>query len=149
MLKNLFKGATIVWPMPSLTTMSSALLHFFCAACGWQWIVVTKGDTPSVVIGSKCFPGLWWDVEARHATLDDVLIVQLGSSSCARRIIEFAVKDILGQAAIPHTMDVAQPAHTSLRNDGMRSYETVTCRMVALRMWSLHETPRMERWHLN
>ena len=48
---------------------------FFCVPCGWQWITVTQRGTPSVAIGSKCFPWLWRDVEARHVTLDDVFIL--------------------------------------------------------------------------
>ena len=67
------------WPIPALPTMSSALLHFFCVACGWQWITVTQGGTPSIAIGRKCSPWLWRNVEAHHVTLDDVFIAQFGS----------------------------------------------------------------------
>jgi len=54
----------------------------------------------------------------RYVTFDDVLAVQLQSTSSLRRVTEFAVKDIIGQAAITHTTDVAQPAHTSLPHVG-------------------------------
>ena len=94
------------WPIPSLSTMNSALLHFFCVACGWQWITETQRGTPSVAIGSKCFPWLWRDVEACHVTLD-VFVAQFGSASSTRRVIELAVEDILGQATIFNTVDVA------------------------------------------
>jgi len=56
-------------------------------------------------------------VETRHVTLDDGFIAQFGSASSTRRVIEFAVEDILGQATIFHTMDVAQSAQTSLPHD--------------------------------
>ena len=46
-------------------------------------------------------------VEARHVTLDDVFIAQFGSASSTRRVIELTVEDILGQATMFHTVDVA------------------------------------------
>jgi len=81
-------------------------------------LFVTQGGTPSVAVSSKCFPGPGRDVEASHVTHDDVFITQFGSASSTKRIIELAVKDILGQAIMPHTMDVAQPTQTSLPHDG-------------------------------
>ena len=42
-----------------------------------------------------------------HVTLDDVFVAQFGSASSTRRVIELAVEDILGQATIFHTVDVA------------------------------------------
>ena len=105
------------WPIPSLSTMNSALLHFFYVTCGWQWITKTQRGT--VAIGSKCFPWLWRDVDARYVTLDDdVFIAQFGSASSMRRVIELTVEDILKQATVFHTMDGAQPAQTSLPRDG-------------------------------
>jgi len=46
-------------------------------------------------------------VEARNVTLDDVFVAQFGSASSTRHVIELAEKDILGQATIFHTVDVA------------------------------------------
>ena len=46
-------------------------------------------------------------MEARHVTLDDVFVAKFGSASSTRRVIELAVEDILGQATIFHTVDVA------------------------------------------
>ena len=46
-------------------------------------------------------------MEARHVTLDDVFVAQFGSASSTRRVIELAVGDILGQATIFHSVDVA------------------------------------------
>jgi len=74
------------------------------------WLTMNNQNsesTPSVAIGSKCFPWLWRDVEAHHVTLDDVFVAQFGSASSTRRVIELAVEDILGQATIFHTVDVA------------------------------------------
>jgi len=56
-------------------------------------------------------------VEVCHVTLDDVFVAQFGSASSKRRVIELAVEDILGQATIFHTVDVAQPAQISLPYD--------------------------------
>jgi len=113
------------WPIQSLTMMRSALL-FFCVACGWQWITVTKRGMPSVAIW------LWRDVESRHVTLDDVFTAQFGSASSTRWVTELAVEDILGQATIFHTMDVASPVQTLLPYDCSEVYEPVRCRMVEL-----------------
>ena len=93
---------------------------FFGVACGWQWITVTQRGMPSVVIGSKCFPWLWRDVEAHHASLDDIFIAQFGSTSSTRRVIELAAEDILGQATIFHMMDVAEPSQTPLPYDSSK-----------------------------
>ena len=101
------RSLCVLWPIPSLTTMSLTLLHFFCVVFNWEWISVSQRGTPFVAIGSKCLLQLWRDVEARHVTLDDVFIAQFGSVSSTRRVIEFAAKDILGQATIFHTMDMA------------------------------------------
>jgi len=46
-------------------------------------------------------------MEAHLVTLDDVFVTQLCSASSTRRIIELAVEDILGQATVFHTVDVA------------------------------------------
>jgi len=94
---TLGKGNTpcsALWRIPLLTTVSSVLLHFFYVVVNWQWISVIRGGTPSVAIGSKCFPWLWRDVKARHVTLDDVLVAQFGSASSTWRCIQFSVKDI-------------------------------------------------------
>jgi len=53
-------------------------------------------------------------MKARHITLDDAFIAHFGSASSTRHVIELTVEDMLGQAAIFHTTDVAQPAQTSL-----------------------------------
>jgi len=66
--------------------------QFFCVVCGWQWMTKTQRGTPSVAIGSKCFPWLWRDVETRHVTLDDVFIAQFGSASSTRRVIELRTR---------------------------------------------------------
>ena len=135
------------WPIPPLSTMSSALLHFFYVACGWQWITKTQRGMPSVAIGSECFPWLWRDVEARHVTLDDDFVAQFGSASSTRRVIELAVEDILGR---PSSIRWTWPSQRRRRclMIVVRSYEPVRCMMVELGTWSLHETPRMERRHL-
>ena len=123
------------WSIPSLSTMSSALLHFFCVACGWQWITKTQRGTPSVAIGSNCFPWLWRDVEACHVTLDDVFVAQFGSASSTRRVIELAVKDMLGQATIFHTLPSQRRRRCLMIV--VRSYEPVKCRIVELGTWSV------------
>ena len=41
-IEYLSDSSSLSWPIPSLTTMSSALLHFLCIACGWQWITLTQ-----------------------------------------------------------------------------------------------------------
>jgi len=74
---------------------------------------------------------MWRNVEARLVTLNDIFIVQFGSGSSVRRFIEFAVKDILGQATISHTMDMAHLAQTSLPHDGDEVIRA-TCTMVEL-----------------
>ena len=74
----------------------------------------------AVAVGSKClcFPRLWRDEEASNVTFDDVFIAQLRHASSTRRVTEFAVKDIHGQATIPYKTDVGQAAQTSLPHDG-------------------------------
>jgi len=44
---------------------------------------------------------------SRHVTLDDIFVAQIGSAGSTRRLIELAVKDIVGQVTIFHTADVA------------------------------------------
>ena len=57
-------------------------------------------------------------MEARYVTLDDVFVAQFGSASSARRVIKFAVKDILGQSTISHMMHVTQTVQKSLPRGG-------------------------------
>ena len=56
-------------------------------------------------------------MEARHVTLDDILVAQFGSAATTRRVIELTIEDILGQSTIFHTMDVAWPPQTLLPHD--------------------------------
>jgi len=115
--------ASSSWPIQSLMTMSLALPHFFCVDCGWQWIAVTQKVTPSVAISSQCFPGLQGDVETQYVTQDNVFVVQFRSVSSARHIIELAIKDMLRQVTVSHTMDMAYPAQCCWLMMVMRSYE--------------------------
>jgi len=84
--------------------------------------------------------------EAHHVTSNDVFISQFGSTSSTRRVIELAVEDILGHWAGDHLpYDGRGPANADVAaSRWWWGHEPVTCRMVELRAWSLHETPRME-----
>ena len=64
----------------------------------------------------QVFPGTGEMWKVSHVSPDDVLVAQLAGS--ARRVIEFAVKDILGACDHSHTTSVAQLAQTSLSHDG-------------------------------
>ena len=99
-----------------------------CSACKSRrfyiyslgWISVTRGGTPSVTVSCKCLPEPRRDVEANHATFDDVLVAQLGSASASFmwRVMEFTVKDTLSRRP-SHTTDVAQPTLSHLSDEVM------------------------------
>ena len=69
-------------------------------------------------------------MEACHVTLDDVFVAQFGSASSTRRVIELAVKDMLGQATIFHTLPSQRRRRCLMIV--VRSYEPVKCRIVEL-----------------
>ena len=72
--------------------------------------LLAEDSAPSAAVSCCIFPALCVDVQGLHVALADIFEAQLGETNSSLARGRFAVKDVLGHAAVLHPMHVAKPS---------------------------------------